>query len=98
MALVVACSISATTIELGAALYAGYCKYCHGKDAVSRFGSSVPDLRYATTETHVAWDAIVIGGSKRMNGMSGAEITVEYAQAIRNYVLSLSEQIRVSTH
>jgi quinohemoprotein ethanol dehydrogenase len=88
---------SATTIELGATLYAGYCKYCHGKDAVSRIGRSVPDLRYATTETHVDWDAIVVGGSKRMNGMPGTEITVEYAQAIRNYVLSLSEQIRVST-
>ena len=88
---------SATTIEMGASLYAGYCKYCHGKDGVSRFGSSVPDLRYMTMKTHLAWDAIVIGGSKRMSGMPGTEITVESSQAIRNYALSLSEKIRVST-
>lgn len=85
------------TIELGASLYAGYCKYCHGKDVVARFSSSVPDLRYATTETHQTWDAIVIGGSKRMHGMPEAEISVDHAQAIRSYVLSRAEKIRESS-
>lgn len=85
---------SAEVIDKGALLYAGYCKSCHGKDAVSRFGSSVPDLRYATKETHAIWDGIVIGGSKQMNGMPGVEISPEEAQTIRSYLLSLAEAIR----
>ncbi len=85
---------SAEAISNGASLYSDYCKSCQGKNGVSRFGGSVPDLRYATTETHAAWDAIVIGGSQRMNGMPGSEISVEAAQSIRSYVLSLAEAIR----
>ena len=87
---------SAATIELGAALYAAICKACHGRNAVSRQGGSVPDLRYATQQTHQSWDAIVIDGSRQMNGMPGVEISIEQAQAIRSYVLSLSGNIRTS--
>ena len=88
---------TAATIEQGAALYAAACKTCHGRDAVSRHGGSVPDLRYATQQTHQSWDAIVVDGSRQMNGMPGVGISIEQAQAIRNYVLSLSENIRTST-
>lgn len=81
-------------IALGAAVYDEACKFCHGSKAVSRFGGSVPDLRYADSITHVQWNAIVIAGSKRTSGMPGMELTTEQSQAIRSYVLSLSEEIR----
>jgi quinohemoprotein ethanol dehydrogenase len=91
-----ALAASAELIESGRELYASYCTGCHGSDAAARFGSSVPDLRFATAETHATWHAIVIGGSKSANGMPGMEIPLEESEAIRNYVLSLSEALRAS--
>ena len=91
-----ALAASAESVESGKELYAGYCKGCHGTDAASRFGGSVPDLRFATAETHATWHAIAIGGSKSANGMPGMEIPLEESEAIRNYVLSLSEALRAS--
>jgi mono/diheme cytochrome c family protein len=85
---------SVETVALGAALYNGYCVYCHGSRAVARFGGSVPDLRYASAATLAAWNAIVIGGSMRAGGMPGMEISPEESAAIRSYVLSRSEEIR----
>ncbi len=85
---------SSDVIALGAAMYDEACKFCHGGNAVARFGGSVPDLRYADAGTHAQWDAIVIGGSKRANGMPGMELTADQSAAIRSYVLSLSEEIR----
>ena len=70
------------------------CKYFHCSDGVARFGGSVPDLRYADAATHAEWDAIVIGGSRRASGMPGIELTTDQSAAIRNYVLSLSEDMR----
>lgn len=88
---------SQEVIALGAAVYDGACKYCHGSNAVARFGGSVPDLRYADAKTHAQWDAIVIGGSRRTNGMPRMELTAEQSAAVRSYVLSLSEEIRRSS-
>ncbi|NKB96893.1 MAG: PQQ-dependent dehydrogenase, methanol/ethanol family [Pseudomonadales bacterium] len=87
---------SADVVALGASLYKEACKYCHGNNAVARFGGSVPDLRYADATIHAQWDAIVLGGSKRANGMPLIELTAEQSAAVRNYVLSLSEEIRRS--
>jgi quinohemoprotein ethanol dehydrogenase len=84
----------ADVVALGAAVYKEACKFCHGSNAVARFGGSVPDLRYADATTHAQWDAIVIGGSKRASGMPGMELTGAQSAAVRNYVLSLSEEIR----
>ncbi len=81
-------------VAMGAAAYKEACKFCHGSNAVARFGGSVPDLRYADATTHAQWDAIVIGGSRRASGMPGMELTADQSAAIRNYVLSLSEVIR----
>jgi quinohemoprotein ethanol dehydrogenase len=81
-------------VASGAAVYQEACKFCHGSNAVARFGGSVPDLRYADAATHAQWDAIVIGGSKRASGMPGMELTVDQSEAVRNFVLSLSEEIR----
>ena len=89
-----AVNASAETIAYGEALYAGYCKACHGYKAVARAGGSVPDLRYASTETHQTWNGVVIGGARRVNGMPLFELDVDEADAIRQYVLSLSESLR----
>ncbi len=89
-------SASRETILRGAAMYAENCKACHGLNGVARYGGSVPDLRYASRETHALWNGIVIGGANRAAGMPGFELPVEDADAIRNYVLSLAAELRTS--
>ena len=88
---------SADVVENGKKLYAGNCGFCHGKNASARFGGSVPDLRYSSADTHAAWHGIVIGGARRANGMPAfSHLDVEQSEAIRNYVLSKSEALRVT--
>jgi quinohemoprotein ethanol dehydrogenase len=86
--------VAPETVALGKEMYAAACKFCHGFAAVTRFGGSVPDLRYSTEETHATWHDIVIGGAKSANGMPAIRLEIEESEAIRNYVLSLSEEIR----
>lgn len=89
---------SAEVIENGKYLYADNCGGCHGKNATARFGGSVPDLRYASAEIHTAWKSIVIDGERRSSGMPAfAELGAAEADAIRNYVLSLSESLRAAS-
>ena len=90
----VALDAAPDTIARGSDLYAAHCWACHGQGAVARFGGSVPDLRYANEDTHVTWHGIVVGGARAANGMPAIEITVDESEAIRNYILSLSEAIR----
>ena len=85
---------SAETIARGKQLYGWECSYCHGNNAATRSGGTVPDLRYATAETHSAWAGIVVGGAKAMNGMPRFDLDVDEAEAIRAYVLSESEKLR----
>ena len=89
--------LEATNVEIGSGrtLYASHCAGCHGKHAVARFGGSVPDLRYATSEVHATWHAIVLGGSRRPQGMPMLDLSAEESEAIRTYVLSLSEALRI---
>ncbi|MBJ88650.1 MAG: PQQ-dependent dehydrogenase, methanol/ethanol family [Woeseia sp.] len=83
-------------IAAGKTLYSKACRGCHGDGVAARFGGSVPDLRYATADTHATWHAIVVGGSKSSTGMPAMDIAVEESEAIRNYVLSVSSAIRAS--
>ncbi len=83
-------------IALGGELYDGYCSYCHGPEGAARFGGSIPDLRYANKDTHATWHGIVVGGLRSANGMPSMEISIEESEAIRSYVLGLSEAIRAS--
>jgi len=85
---------SVEEIAMGEAIFGEACNGCHGGGAVARFGGTVPDLRYANAETHATWHGIVVGGAKAGNGMPGMELEVEESEAIRKYVLSLSEEIR----
>jgi quinohemoprotein ethanol dehydrogenase len=90
-------SASAATLASGKQLFAQNCGGCHGKGGAARIGGSMPDLRYATSETHATWHGIVIGGARRANGMPGFDhLDTAQSEAIRNYVLSLSEAIRES--
>jgi quinohemoprotein ethanol dehydrogenase len=76
-------------VEAGHRLYQErWCGGCHGKNAVARVGGTVPDLRYATPETHLQWNGIVIGGARSARGMPAHDITPEEAERIRAYVLS----------
>jgi mono/diheme cytochrome c family protein len=54
----------------------------------------VPDLRYATEETHRIWAGIVVGGARRANGMPAFELSIEEADAIRAWVLSRANELR----
>ena len=86
---------STEMVENGKNLYADNCGGCHGKNATARFAGSVPDLRYSSAETHATWHGIVIGGAGRANGMPAfSDLDVEQSEAIRNYVLSMSEALR----
>ena len=85
---------SAAEIASGREVYASHCAGCHGKDGVGRYGGSVPDLRYANAETHATWHAIVIGGSRQASGMPRQGVSLEESEAVRGYLLSLSEALR----
>ncbi len=87
---------SADEIELGRLIYHVECQGCHGKNAVARFGGTVPDLRYATMDTHTDWQAIVREGTRRGQGMPQFELTRGAIEATRVYVLSRSRALSAS--
>ena len=76
------------TIHEGNVLYMRYCFYCHGVGVIS--GSSVPDLRYATAETHHEFEFIVLEGARESRGMPSFHDALKPGQvhAIQAYVLS----------
>ena len=89
-------------IRLGATLYETHmCGGCHapGLDGSGAWtvNGAVPDLRYAPPDVHQQWDAIVLGGSHREQGMMAfgveqhfpdvAALTPEEALAIHAYVI-----------
>jgi quinohemoprotein ethanol dehydrogenase len=81
-------------VQRGSMLYARNCSYCHGAHAAARFGGSVPDLRFASEETHAAWNGVVIGGARRANGMPGFDLSAADAEAVRQYVLDKARDLR----
>jgi PQQ-dependent dehydrogenase (methanol/ethanol family) len=83
----VATSASAATLNEGRALYDTFCYSCHGTAVVA---GALPDLRYATAETHSHFEAIVLKGERQSLGMPsfGDLISAEQARAIQAYVLS----------
>lgn len=81
------------SLQLGHALYRDECRGCHGKDAVARFGGTVPDLRYASTAVFQTWHAIVVDGAQKATGMPAFDLTGEDALAIRDYVISEAQKI-----
>jgi quinohemoprotein ethanol dehydrogenase len=70
-------------IRLGATLYETHmCGGCHapGLDGSGAWtvNGAVPDLRYAPPEVHQQWDAIVLGGSHREQGMMAFGVEQHY--------------------
>lgn len=85
---------TAEMIQRGGELFSEYwCKGCHGKAAVARLGGSVPDLRYASNDTYLQWNGIVIGGARRSKGMPAFEMSTEEAEAIRAWVISRAQAL-----
>jgi mono/diheme cytochrome c family protein len=82
---------SDTQIADGKNIFYHRCAVCHGASAVS--GGVTPDLRFAAAETHSAWDAIVLGGSLRDNGMPafGQILSKEQSDAVHAFVIYRSQ-------
>lgn len=86
---------SAEDIATGKRWYHSQCAGCHGKNAATRYGGTVADLRFSSAETHLIWNGIVIGGARKDMGMPGfGDMPVEASEQIRAYILSLSEKLR----
>ena len=75
-------------IATGQALYAEHCFRCHGMGTKS--GGVLPDLRYATRETHARWNDIVLGGIRADRGMASFAdvLDADGAAAIQSYVIA----------
>ena len=74
-------------ISSGKSIYIKRCWSCHGDGAAS--GGTIPDLRYMKNETHVAWDAIVMGGSLKHRWMPGflGILAKDESDALHAYVI-----------
>jgi quinohemoprotein ethanol dehydrogenase len=79
---------SQATVKEGGVLFAQYCQSCHGINAIS--GSAIPDLRYATAETHHQIETIVLGGIRESRGMPSFRDVLKRGQlpALQAYILS----------
>jgi quinohemoprotein ethanol dehydrogenase len=75
-------------VARGQALYAQHCFRCHGIGTKS--GGLLPDLRFASRETHARWSDIVLGGIRADRGMASfADVLGPAdAEAIQAYVIA----------
>jgi len=58
---------SKSELRRGAALFHEWCAVCHGMMAIG--GGVVPDLRFASTDTHAHFADVVLGGVRGEKGM-----------------------------
>jgi quinohemoprotein ethanol dehydrogenase len=73
----------------GQAAYSRYCAGCHGANGVA--DKSIPDLRMSPALKAVGdWNDIVLGGSRKFNGMVSFKSTLAEGQseAIFHYIIS----------
>jgi quinohemoprotein ethanol dehydrogenase len=73
----------------GQAAYGRYCSGCHGAGGVA--DKSIPDLRLSPVlKSLIEWNDIVIGGSRKFNGMVSFKTTLAEGQseAIFHYIIS----------
>jgi len=77
---------SEAQIKRGGELYAANCALCHG--ALARGG--VKDLRQMSSETHLHFQDIVLGGARKTQGMASFAdvLKAEDAQAIHDYLIA----------
>jgi PQQ-dependent dehydrogenase (methanol/ethanol family) len=83
---------TAEQVEEGRTLYNLYCIACHGGNATS--AGIIPDLRFRIDAIAPAWQAIVMEGGLKTNGMPGWKdfMTAEEAEAIKAYVVHEAKQ------
>jgi len=83
---------NAAQLASGKDLYYERCVVCHGMNVAG--GGVLPDLRYSTADTHAAWDAIVLGGSLRDNGMPafGGILSKADSDAMHAFVIDESRR------
>jgi quinohemoprotein ethanol dehydrogenase len=76
------------TVHEGDVVFAKYCLYCHGVNAIA--GSGIPDLRYASAETYHQFESIVLAGARESRGMPSFKDVLKRQQlrAIQAYILS----------
>jgi quinohemoprotein ethanol dehydrogenase len=81
----------ATTVHQGGLLFNSQCAGCHGVNAVA---GPLPDLRYATKETHQEFEDIVLGGNRAQLGMPSFQkiLNAQQVRAIQAYILSRAHQ------
>jgi len=82
---------SADIVKQGGALYDRHCMICHGLNAVA---GPIPDLRYASAQTHTQFEQIVRGGTRASLGMPtfGDLLSAEQGKAIQQYILSRAHE------
>ena len=87
---------SEETLAEGKLQYDNICRTCHGFDVIS--GGMMPDLRFMSAETNQAFDEIVRGGSRAVQGMgSFADVlTREQSDAIHAYIVTEAAKVQRS--
>ena len=80
---------SAEGLQRGEELFMQVCGVCHPPGVFAGFGG-IPDLRQMSAETHLQWNAIVLGGSMRESGMDAFAdvLSVEDSDLIQQYLIS----------
>ena len=86
-------SASDEVVSRGRVVYLRHCGVCHGDSL--RTGGLNPVLRYATPSIYAIWKDIVADDILANNGMVSFKdfVTVEDAEAIRQYVLAEAGKI-----
>ncbi|MBV9398846.1 MAG: PQQ-dependent dehydrogenase, methanol/ethanol family [Bryobacterales bacterium] len=82
---------SPAMVKEGGQLFNAQCAGCHGQNAVA---GPLPDLRYASRETHQEFEDIVLGGSHATVGMPSFQkiLTPAQVHAIQAYILSRARE------
>jgi quinohemoprotein ethanol dehydrogenase len=85
--------VSQEQTRRGEALFNTWCLQCHGILAMT--SGVVPDLRYASLETHEQFHDIVLGGVRAHQGMASFAdaLSVDEATWIHAYVLERAAEI-----
>ncbi len=80
--------------KTGSALFHRYCLNCHGVLAVT--SGVVPDLRFASRETHASFNDIVLGGTRAHNGMASFAdlLKADDVRAIHAYVIERARETK----
>jgi len=78
-------------VKQGGELYDRHCMICHGLNAVA---GPIPDLRYASAQTHTPFEQIVRGGTRASLGMPAFAdlLSGDQVKAIQQYVLSRAHE------